>query len=131
VLSDHRPKVAILFSAYDHCLADLLYRQGTGELACDIIAIISGHSTARRLAEFHGVPFCLLTDPKNKGACEQQILDLPGQDVDLIVLARYMQISVRNLLATTCCVSSTSITLSCRPSSAPGRITRPSSEELN
>jgi formyltetrahydrofolate deformylase len=61
-------------------------------VSCTIIAIISGHSTARRLAEFHGVPFYLLTDPKNKGACEQQILDLLGQDVDLIVLARYIQI---------------------------------------
>ena len=91
-LSDYRPKVAILVSAYDHCLADPLYRHGTGELACEIVAVIGGHSAARRLAEFHGVPFHLLTEPQNKRACEQQVLDLLGQDVDLIVLARYMRI---------------------------------------
>jgi len=91
-LSDYRPKVAILVSAYDHCLADLLYRHSTGELACDVIAVIGGHPATRRLAEFHGVPFHLLAEPQNKRACEQQVLDLLGQDVDLIVLARYMQI---------------------------------------
>ena len=36
-LTDHRPKVVILVSGYDHCLADLLYRHGTGELGCDIV----------------------------------------------------------------------------------------------
>jgi formyltetrahydrofolate deformylase len=87
-LSDYRPKVAILVSAYDHCVADLLYRYSSGELACDIIAVIGGHTAARRLAEFHSVPFHLLTEPQNKRACEQQVLNLLGQDVDLIVLAR-------------------------------------------
>ena len=42
-LSDYRPKVAILVSAYDHCLADLLYRHSTGELACEIVTIIGSH----------------------------------------------------------------------------------------
>jgi formyltetrahydrofolate deformylase len=90
--SDYRPKVAVLVSAYDHCLADLLYRHSTGELACDIIHIISNHPSAKRLADFHGVPFHLLTDPKNKRSCEQEMLELLGHDIDLIVLARYMQI---------------------------------------
>jgi formyltetrahydrofolate deformylase len=91
-LTDYRPKVAILVSAYDHCLADLLYRHSTGELACDIVTIIGSHPSARRLAEFHGVPFHLLADPKNKRTCEQEILELLGLDLDLIILARYMQI---------------------------------------
>src|SRR5271169_6542512 len=91
-LTDYRPKVAILVSAYDHCLADLLYRHSTGELACGIITIVSGHPAARRLADFHGVPFHLLAEPQNKHASEQEMLQLLGQDVDLIVLARYMQI---------------------------------------
>ena len=91
-LTDYRPRVAILVSAYDHCLADLLYRHSTGELACDIVTIISGHPAARRLAEFHGIPFHLLADPQNKRASEQEILDLLGPDLDLVVLARYMQI---------------------------------------
>jgi formyltetrahydrofolate deformylase len=91
-LTNYRPKVAILVSAFDHCLADLLYRHSTGELACDIIGVISGQCGARRLAEFHGVPFHLLSEPQNKHACEQEMLELLGQDVDLMVLARYMQI---------------------------------------
>jgi len=91
-MSDYRPKVAILLSAQDHCLADLLYRHSTGELACGIVMVISNHATARPLADFYGVPFHLLTNPKDKAESEREMLALLGQDVDLIVLARYMQI---------------------------------------
>ena len=91
-LSDNCPTVAILVSSYDHCLADLLYRHSTGELACTISIVIGSDPAVKRLAEFHGVPFHLLPDPKNKQASEQEMLDLLGQDVDLIILARYMQI---------------------------------------
>jgi formyltetrahydrofolate deformylase len=69
-----------------------LYRHSTGELACDIVAIVGSHAGIRRLAEFHGIPFHLLTDAHSKRACEQEMLDLLGHDLDLIVLARYMQI---------------------------------------
>ena len=91
-LTAYRPKIAILVSAFDHCLADLLYRQKTGELTCDVVRIISNHTTAKPLADFYHVPFHLLTNPDNKRECEQEMLELLGQDVDLIVLARYMQI---------------------------------------
>jgi formyltetrahydrofolate deformylase len=91
-LIDHRPKVVILVSAYDHCLADLLHRQHTGELACEIVMIISNHQTSAPLAEFFKVPFHLLSQPQDKAASEREMLELIGQDVDLIVLARYMQI---------------------------------------
>jgi formyltetrahydrofolate deformylase len=91
-MTDHRPKVAILVSAQDHCFADLLYRQRTGELACDIVMVISNHPTAKPLADFYTVPFHLLTNPKDKSESEREMLSLLGQDVDLIVLARYMQI---------------------------------------
>ncbi len=91
-LTAYRPKIAILVSAYDHCLADLLYRQKSGELTCDVVKIISNHTTAKPLADFYHVPFHLLTNPDNKRECEQEMLELLGQDVDLIVLARYMQI---------------------------------------
>jgi formyltetrahydrofolate deformylase len=91
-LTAYRPKIAILVSAYDHCLADLLYRQNAGELKCDIVRIISNHTTAQPLADFYHVPFHLLTNPDDKRVCEQEVLELLGQDVDLIVLARYMQI---------------------------------------
>jgi formyltetrahydrofolate deformylase len=92
VMSNHRPKVAILVSGYDHCLADLLYRQSTGELDCEIVWIISNHPTAKPLAEFYRVPFHLLTQPRDKRASEREMLALLGQDMDLVVLARYMQI---------------------------------------
>src|SRR5271165_1133542 len=91
-LTDYRPKVAILVSAHEHCLADLLYRHSTGELACDIVTIISNHPAAQPRADFHRIPFHLLSNPKDKRASEREILDLVGQNVDLIVLARYMQI---------------------------------------
>jgi formyltetrahydrofolate deformylase len=91
-LNSYCPKVAILVSAWDHCLADLLYRQNSGELACDIAVIISNHPTAKRLADFYHVPFHLLSNPSDKRASEQEMLELLGQNVDLIVLARYMQI---------------------------------------
>jgi formyltetrahydrofolate deformylase len=89
---DHRPKIVILVSAYDHCLADLLYRHHTGELACDVLMIISNHEKGKPLADFYGIPFHLLTNPQDKRASEKEMLDLIGLDVDLVVLARYMQI---------------------------------------
>ncbi len=91
-LTGDRPRIAILVSSYDHCLADLLYRHSTGDLACDIVMIISNHPTAKPMADFYRVPFHLLTNPTDKRESEQEMLALHGQDVDLIVLARYMQI---------------------------------------
>lgn len=92
-LSAHCPKVAILVSSYDHCLADLLYRQHSGELACEIPLIISNHTDAQRLAEFYGIPFHPITDANDKSEAEQRMLALLKQhEIDLIVLARYMQI---------------------------------------
>jgi len=91
-LTDYRPKIAILVSNYDHCLADLLHRHSTGELACDILWVISNHLTAKPLADFYRVPFHLLSNPTDNRESEREMLELLGQDVDLIVLARYMQI---------------------------------------
>jgi len=92
-LSPYRPRVAVLVSSYDHCLADLLYRQHNGELACEIPLIVSNHTNGQRLAEFYGIPFHAITDAKDKSEAEQRILALLKQhEIDLIVLARYMQI---------------------------------------
>ena len=92
VLSDHRPRMAILVSNYDHCLADLLYRHHSGELACEISVICSNHETGARLADFYKVPF-LAVIGKEKDETEQEILGvLQRHKVDLVVLARYMQI---------------------------------------
>ena len=75
-LSDYRPRIAILVSAYDHCLADLLYRQSRGELACEIVTVIGNHPTAKALTEFYGVPFHLLSKPTDKRESEREMLEL-------------------------------------------------------
>jgi len=93
-LSSDRLRMALLVSKYDHCLVDLLYRWHTGEFACEIPLIISNHPDARRHADFYGVPFHLIeVTPENKVESERQQRDLLEQHkIDLIVLARYMQI---------------------------------------
>jgi formyltetrahydrofolate deformylase len=93
-LSDRRPRVAIFVSKYDHCLVDLLHRQRNGELACDFPLMISNHLDAERHADFFGVPFHHIPVSKeNKPQAEaQQIELLYAHNIDLVVLARYMQV---------------------------------------
>jgi formyltetrahydrofolate deformylase len=93
-LSTARPKVGILVSKYDHCLADLLYRQRSGELKCDVPLILSNHPDARLLAEFHGIPYYYIpVTSQNKAEAEaEQIELLDKHGVNLVVLARYMQV---------------------------------------
>lgn len=92
--SVNRPRVAIFVSKQDHCLADLLYRQRSGELACEIPLIISNHNDAFRHAEFYGVGFeqIPITADTKAQAERRQIELLRQHQVELIVLARYMQI---------------------------------------
>ncbi len=91
---NYRPRVAIFVSKYDHCLVDLLYRQRNGELACEIALIVSNHPDAKRHADFYGVPFHVIPVTKeNKVAAESEELTLLRKsEIDLIVLARYMQV---------------------------------------
>ena len=90
-LSTNRPRVAVLVSRETHCLADLLYRHASGELACDIPLVLSNHETAAKIAGFHGVPFHVL--PGSQDAVEpRQLALLTEARVDLVVLARYMRI---------------------------------------
>ena len=93
-VSTHRPRVAIFVSKFDHCLVDLLYRQRNGELACEIPLIISNHPDAKRHADFYGIPYHVIPVSKeNKEEAEAQQLALLRQNaVDLVVLARYMQV---------------------------------------
>ena len=92
--SSRRPRVAIFASKYDHCLVDLLYRQRGGELACDFPLIVSNHPDTKHHADFYGVPFRLIPISKeNKTRAEaEQLRWLEGEKIDLVVLARYMQI---------------------------------------
>ena len=93
-LSSVRPKVAIMVSKYDHCLEDLLYRRRGGELVCEIPLIISNHPDARSLVKFHGIPYYYIpvTKEKREEAEAEQLELLAQHGVDLVVLARYMQI---------------------------------------
>ena len=93
-LSSDRPRVAIFVSKHDHCLVDLLYRQRTGELACDVALIVSNHPDVRRVAEFYGIPYRVIPVTKeNKPEAERRELALLRENkIDLIVLARYMQV---------------------------------------
>ena len=92
--SSYRPKVAVFVSKAGHCLADLLYRHHIGELRCDIPLVIGNHAELRDLTEFYGIPFHHIpVRSDDKAAAERASLDLlQAHGVELVVLARYMQI---------------------------------------
>ncbi len=93
-LGQRQPAVAIFVSRYQHCLVDLLYRHQTGELPCRIAMVVSNHEDARDLASFYRVPFHHIpVSPATKAAAEEKQFDLLAEHgVELIVLARYMQV---------------------------------------
>ncbi|MGH9683325.1 MAG: formyltetrahydrofolate deformylase [Candidatus Acidiferrales bacterium] len=99
-LSSATPRIAIFVSKYDHCLADLLYRRQTGELACEIPLIISNHPDAQRWADFYDIPLHVIPVTKEtKADAERRQLDLlRPHEIDLIVLARYMQVLSTNFI---------------------------------
>ena len=92
--SDQVPKTAILASKQDHCLYDLLLRHSAGELRAELAAVISNHPACRPIAEYFGVPYLFLPITKeDKLEQEARILEeLERRKVELIVLARYMQV---------------------------------------
>jgi formyltetrahydrofolate deformylase len=92
--AQRRPRMALMVSQYDHCLVDLLHRHQSGELACEIPLIISNHRATEKLAEFYGIPFFHIeVSRENKAEAEARQFALFDQhQIDLIVLARYMQI---------------------------------------
>lgn len=93
-LSNKPLRVALMVSQYDHCLADLLHRHKSGELHCDIPLIISNHRNTESLAAFYGVDFHHIEVTQNNKAEAElaQFKLFEAYDIDLIVLARYMQI---------------------------------------
>lgn len=100
-VSTHRPRVAIFVSKFDHCLVDLLYRQRNGELACEIATIVSNHLDAKRHADFYGIAYHHIPVTKESKqeaeACE--LVLLRENNIDLIVLARYMQVLSGDFIA--------------------------------
>ncbi len=88
------PRVAIFVSQYDHCLYDLLWRQRSGELRCEVPLIISNRTDLQPVAKQMAVDFRAFPITKeNKRHQEEQEIELLRQrQIDLVVLARYMQI---------------------------------------
>jgi formyltetrahydrofolate deformylase len=92
--STRRPRVALFCSQYLHCMVDLLHRWKTGELDCDIPLIISNHKEVENLAAFYGLSFeHIPVTAANRGESEARQLELlERHGIELVVLARYMQI---------------------------------------
>ncbi len=95
-LNEHQAKrrVLVMVSKFGHCLNDLLFRARTGELPVDIVAVVSNHRDHQRLVEWHGIPFFHVPVTRDtKPAAEARLLELVDRfEVDLVVLARYMQV---------------------------------------
>lgn len=88
-----RKRVAIFVSRYEHCLLDLLWRWRRGELRMDIVAVVSNHPDLESEVAAFGVPYHHIpVSPDTKAQAEQRQLDLLAGKVDLVTLARYMQI---------------------------------------
>jgi formyltetrahydrofolate deformylase len=92
--SRERMRVALFVSRYLHCLSDLLHRHREGELRADIRMVISNHEDAAAMAGFYGLPFHHVpVTPEGKRDAERRQMELlEGERIDLVVLARYMQV---------------------------------------
>jgi formyltetrahydrofolate deformylase len=92
--SDARPRVAVFASRSPHCLYDLLLAHQLGELGGDLVVVVSNHDDLRSVAGHFGVPFehvpVAAGDKAGAEATQERLLD--GLGIDLVVLARYMQI---------------------------------------
>jgi formyltetrahydrofolate deformylase len=89
-----RQRVLIMVSQYPHCLNDLLFRNSVAELNLDVVAIVSNHPDLRYIADFYGIPFHHIpVTRETKPEAEAALLELVRTErVELVVLARYMQI---------------------------------------
>lgn len=89
-----RPRVMILVSKFGHCLNDLLFRSQSGQLPIEIVGVASNHEDFAGLVRHHGIAFHYLpVTPDTRDTQEAALQDLvTHRKVDLIVLARYMQI---------------------------------------
>ena len=96
-----RPPRVVMVSTLGHCRGDLIYRWRAGGLSAELVAVVSNHTDPRPMAEAAGLPFVHLpVTPTTKAAAEADLLGLVDRfDVELVVLARYMQILSDDLCA--------------------------------
>jgi formyltetrahydrofolate deformylase len=92
--ANRRKRMAILVSKQDHCLQDLLWRRNIREIDCDILCVVSNHRDCAAVVAQYGIPFHLLPiTSETRIQQEERLLEiLAAAKVDLVVLARYMQI---------------------------------------
>jgi formyltetrahydrofolate deformylase len=92
--SAERMRIVLMVSKFGHCLNDLLFRSRTGALPVEIAAVVSNHTDFADLVASYGIPFRHLPVTKdNKPEAEARLLELVREeDVELVVLARYMQV---------------------------------------
>jgi len=90
----HCTRILLMVSRFDHCLTDLLYRWRTGSLGGEVAVVVSNHEDLAHLADTAGVPFVHIpVTAGSKPAAEQRLLQvIDEQRIDLVVLARYMQV---------------------------------------
>ncbi|MEU8709568.1 formyltetrahydrofolate deformylase [Streptomyces sp. NPDC048565] len=89
-----RMRIVLMVSKFGHCLNDLLFRSRTGALPVEIVAVVSNHTDFAELVASYGIPFRHIpVNRENKAEAEAQVLELVrGENVELVVLARYMQV---------------------------------------
>jgi formyltetrahydrofolate deformylase len=92
--STERMRIVLMVSKFGHCLNDLLFRTRIGALPVEIAAVVSNHTDFEELTESYGIPFVHIPVTRDtKAEAEQQLLDLVAKEnVELVVLARYMQV---------------------------------------
>ncbi len=99
-----RRRVALMASKADHCLLDVLWRNRRGELDMETVCVISNHEQLRDEVEALGVPYLHVpVTPQTRREAEQRALEVLAGEVDLLVLARYMQILSPEFLAQVGC----------------------------
>jgi formyltetrahydrofolate deformylase len=90
----YRPRVLLMASKTGHCLNDLLFRYSSGLIHAEVVAVVSNHEDFRALTEAHGIAYHWLpVDHSNRAEQEKALLAfIEAQAIDLVVLARYMQV---------------------------------------
>jgi formyltetrahydrofolate deformylase len=92
-------RVAVMASKEDHCLLDLLWRNRRGDLNLSVVMVLANHPDLAEQVRPFGTPFIHIpADEQNRAEAEQRQLDLLRGNVDLVVLARYMQILTPHFL---------------------------------
>lgn len=90
---NRKKKLAIFVSKEDHCLVELLWQWQAGDLDADIAMVVSNHPDMKEYVESFGIPYHHIpVTPDTKQEAEKRQLEVVGNDIDVIILARYMQI---------------------------------------